>query len=92
VGGRRDAAGHGTTAPSGAREPEGKRRTESSIAHDELGIEGQDGDRITRLAERMRSSRAHTTTLDHHTVDYDYHRLDPASRWPELDRPRLSGF
>ena len=62
-------------------------------ARDELGHEGQDPDRIQRLAQHMRNSRAHTTTLDHHTtVEYDYHRLDPPSRSPEFNGPGLHGF
>ena len=66
-----------------------RQRTEWFIARDELGNEGQDPDRITRLAEHMRNSRAHTTTLDHHTIDYDHDRLQGPSLSPELNRPRI---
>ena len=66
-----------------------RHRTEWFIARDELGHEGQDPDRIQRLAQHMRNSRAHTTTLDHHTVDYDHDRLEGPSLSPELNRPRI---
>lgn len=64
-------------------------RTEWFIARDELGTEGQDPDRIQRLAEHMRSSRAHTTTLDRHVVDFEHDGIEGPSLSPELNRPRI---
>jgi hypothetical protein len=37
--------------------------TDWYLARDQLGQEGQDPDRITRLAERMSESRAHTPSI-----------------------------
>ena len=39
--------------------------TEWFIARDDLGAEGQDAARITRLAQKMTNSRAHTPSLAH---------------------------
>ncbi len=39
--------------------------TEWFLARDELGLDGQDAGRVEKLAEKMRASRAHTTSLDH---------------------------
>ncbi len=39
--------------------------TEWFLARDELGLEGQDERRVSKLAEKMRGSRAHTPSLQH---------------------------
>ncbi|HEX4189339.1 MAG TPA: MobF family relaxase [Solirubrobacteraceae bacterium] len=39
--------------------------TEWFLARDELGLEGQDERRVSKLAEKMRGSRAHTPSLEH---------------------------
>ena len=39
--------------------------TEWFLARDELGLDGQDPGRVEKLAEKMRASRAHTTSLEH---------------------------
>jgi conjugative relaxase-like TrwC/TraI family protein len=64
-----------------------RHRTEWFLARDELGHQGQDPDRIQRLAEHIRQTRAHSTTLNHHPVDYDL--LERPGLSPELNRPRL---
>jgi conjugative relaxase-like TrwC/TraI family protein len=42
-----------------------RHRTDWFIARDDLGEEGQDAARITRLAQKMTNSRAHTPSLAH---------------------------
>jgi ATP-dependent exoDNAse (exonuclease V) alpha subunit len=39
--------------------------TEFFLAREELGIEGLDAGRVEKLAEKMRTSRAHTPSLEH---------------------------
>ena len=57
--------------------------TDWYLARDQLGEEGQDPDRITRLAERMNRSRAHTPSV--------LHRQIPGPSWdPSRDPLRLS--
>lgn len=65
--------------------------TEWFVARDDLGAEGQDADRIMRLASHMRASRAQTPTLE-------YRELEPVrasrhlSRLPGLTLPRPLGL
>jgi hypothetical protein len=42
--------------------------TDWYLARDQLGEEGQDPDRITRLAGRMNRSRAHTPSVTHREI------------------------
>jgi len=57
--------------------------TDWYLARDQLGIEGQDPDRITRLAERMTQSRARTPSVIHREI--------PGPSWdPSRDPLRLS--
>ncbi len=57
--------------------------TDWYLARDQLGEEGQDPDRITRLAGRMNRSRAHTPSI--------IHRETPGPSWdPSRDPLRLS--
>ncbi len=54
--------------------------TEWFLARDELGTDGQDEQRIYQLAGKMRSSRAHTPSLEHREV------VDP--EWgPSFEHP-----
>jgi conjugative relaxase-like TrwC/TraI family protein len=65
-----------------------KHGTEWFVARDDLGADGQDADRVMRLADLMRTSRAQTPTLEHREID----PLEPdryLSRFPELALPRL---
>ena len=56
--------------------------TDWYLARDQLGEEGQDPDRITRLARRMNRSRAHTPSVTH--------RETPGRSWdPSRDPLRL---
>ena len=62
--------------------------TDWFIARDELGDEGQDAGRITRLAQRMSQSRAHTPSVAHRVA-----MRDLAPDWvPSRDPLRLSRF
>jgi conjugative relaxase-like TrwC/TraI family protein len=57
--------------------------TDWYLGRDQLGEEGQDPDRITRLAERMNRSRAHTPSVIHREI--------PGPSWdPSRDPLRLS--
>jgi ATP-dependent exoDNAse (exonuclease V) alpha subunit len=57
--------------------------TDWYLARDQLGEEGQDPDRIMRLAERMNRSRAHTPSVTHREI--------PGPSWdPSRDPLRLS--
>jgi len=58
--------------------------TDFYLAREELGADGQDVDRIERLAARMRTSRAQIPSLAH---DRAGHENDPLQR--PLGRPRL---
>ncbi len=67
-----------------------RRGTDWFIARDELGAEGQDAARITRLAQQMCHSRAHTPSLAHPELSdprwgprFDLGRMRPSSltRW-----------
>ncbi len=68
--------------------------TDWFIARDDLGNEGQDPQRITRLAQRMRGSHAQTPSLAHPELpDLDYgpgfhHPIAPShqSRIPGIAR------
>jgi len=54
--------------------------TEWFLARDELGLEGQDERRASKLAEKMRTSRAHTPSLEHAEL--------PDHQWgPGFERP-----
>jgi conjugative relaxase-like TrwC/TraI family protein len=60
-----------------------RKGTDWYLARDQLGIEGQDPDRITRLAERMTRSRAHAPSVIHREI--------PGPSWdPSRDPLRLS--
>jgi len=65
--------------------------TDWHLARDQLGEEGQDPDRIMRLAERMGESRAHTPSVAYREAsepEWDP-TLDPlraADEVPHLDR------
>jgi hypothetical protein len=59
-----------------------RQRTDWYIARDDLGQDGQDPQRITRLAERMRSSRRQTPSLT-------YQEPSDFGLEPFLDPPRL---
>jgi ATP-dependent exoDNAse (exonuclease V) alpha subunit len=60
-----------------------RKGTDWYLARDQLGIEGQDPDRITRLAERMTRSRARTPSVIHREI--------PGPSWdPSRDPLRLS--
>jgi hypothetical protein len=62
--------------------------TEWFIARDELGTDGQDADRITRLAWHMRTSRAQMPTLEYREIDP--HQPDRhLGRFPGISIPRL---
>ena len=60
--------------------------TDWYVARDDLGTEGHDTDRIQRLAEHMRRSRAQTPSLAHHELpnrDYGprfHHTIAPSRR------------
>ena len=55
--------------------------TEWFLAREELGLEGQDDRRVSKLAEKMRDSRAHAPSLGHAEL--------PDPEWgPGFDRPR----
>ncbi len=59
--------------------------TDWYLARDQLGQEGQDPDRITRLADRMGDSRAHTPSVAYREAsDRDWD--------PTLDPLRISGL
>ena len=63
--------------------------TDWFIARDDLGTEGQDAQRITRLAQKMTNSRAQTPSLAHpELADCDYgthvHRSIAPSRIPGI--------
>ena len=70
--------------------------TDWYLARDQLGIDGQDPDRITRLAERMTQSRAHTPSVIHREIpgpEWDstrdplhVSRLLPYADWPTRSR------
>jgi conjugative relaxase-like TrwC/TraI family protein len=45
-----------------------RQRTDWHIARQDLGQQGQDNDRLTRLAQRMTRSRAHTPTTTHQAL------------------------
>ena len=65
-----------------------KHGTEWFVARDDLGADGQDADRVVRLADLMRASRAQPPTLEYREID----PLEPdhyLSRFPELSLPRL---
>ena len=60
-----------------------KHGTEWFVARDDLGADGQDADRVMRLADLMRGSRAQTPTLEYREID----PVEPdryLSRLPEL--------
>jgi len=58
-----------------------RQRTDWYVARQDLGLQGQDPDRITRLARRMARSRAHTPS--------NAHRELPNPAWqPTRDPPR----
>ncbi len=65
-----------------------RQATEWFLARDEFGAEGQDEQRITQLAHRMRQSRAQTPSLAHPELpDRDYgsgfhHPIAPSRRSP----------
>lgn len=60
-----------------------RKGTDWYIARDQLGIEGQDPERITRLAERMTQSRARAPSVIHREI--------PGPEWdPSRDPLRLS--
>lgn len=50
--------------------------TQWFVSRDDLGTEGQDADRITRLAERMRNSTKQTPSLAHHKLPDPYYDLN----------------
>jgi len=50
------------------------------LARDELGAEGQDEQRIQRLAQKLRSSRAHSPSLEHRDLAYAYEHPFAPSR------------
>ncbi len=73
--------------------------TEWFLARDELGTERQDERRVEQLAAKMRTSRAHTTSLEHpelpdpewgpgfeHPITPARSRLPGLSRTPERER------
>ncbi len=66
----------------------GRHGTDWYIGRDQLGEEGQDAGRITRLAQRMSQSRAHTPSVAHRVA-----MRDLAPDWvPSRDPLRLSRF
>ncbi|MHB1539451.1 MAG: MobF family relaxase [Solirubrobacteraceae bacterium] len=66
----------------------GRHGTDWYIGRDQLGEEGQDAGRITRLAQRMSQSRAHTPSVAHRVEPHDL-----APDWvPSRDPLRLSRF
>jgi len=65
--------------------------TDWYVARDQLGIDGQDPDLITRFAERMTQSRAHTPSVIHQEIpgpEWDPSRdpLDMSRLLPYVDR------
>ena len=65
-----------------------KHGTRWFVARDDLGADGQDADRVMRLAGLMRASRAQTPSLEYREID----PLEPdryLGRFPELALPRL---
>jgi conjugative relaxase-like TrwC/TraI family protein len=68
-----------------------KHGTRWFVARDDLGADGQDADRVIRLAGLMRASRAQTPTLEYREID----PLEPdryLSRFPGLTLPRVLAF
>jgi conjugative relaxase-like TrwC/TraI family protein len=75
-----------------------RHRTDWFVARDDLGEAGQDAGRITRLAQRMSSSRAQTPSLAHRELPdpgwgprFDLTRLRPLrlARWLNLPTRNL---
>jgi hypothetical protein len=58
--------------------------TDWYLARDQLGEEGQDPDRITRLLQRMNRSRAHTPSVIHREISGQ--SWDPSRDPLRLDR------
>ena len=65
-----------------------RKGTDWFIARDDLGSEGQDADRIMRLARGMGSSRAQTPSLAHRELPEPY--LDLGFGFDGLQPPRLA--
>ncbi len=62
--------------------------TDWYIARENLGTEGEDTDRTTRLAERMRQTRAQTPSLTYNELPDPTHQLDPTHpTWPQHPHP-----
>jgi conjugative relaxase-like TrwC/TraI family protein len=63
--------------------------TEWHLAREELGSEGTDLERIDRLADKMRSSRVQTPSVEYETVEELGEQLDPALVSRELGLPTI---
>ncbi len=65
-----------------------RQRTDWHIARDDLDPNAQDPDRITRLAQRMRKTRAQTPSLTYNELPDPIHQLDPTHlTWPQPPHP-----
>jgi ATP-dependent exoDNAse (exonuclease V) alpha subunit len=61
--------------------------TDWYLARDELGTEGTDLERIDRLAEKMRESRAQTPSIEYERLHDPGEKLDPAVLLREMGIP-----
>jgi conjugative relaxase-like TrwC/TraI family protein len=66
-----------------------RKGTEWHLAREELGTEGTDLERIDRLADKMRSSRVQTPSVEYEQLQEPGEQLDPALHLRDLGMPTV---